>query len=43
MSKMKQNKISGSVVLLNSIYGFLAQNLSVYKNTKNAREHELPL
>ena len=31
---MKQKKISGSVVLLNSIYGFLAQNLSVYKNTK---------
>ena len=32
--KMKQKKISGSVVLLNSIYGFLAQNLSIYKNTK---------
>ena len=32
--KMKQKKILGSVVLLNSIYGFLGQNLSIYKNTK---------
>tara|TARA_B100000787_G_scaffold12608_1_gene9280 strand:- start:1920 stop:2732 length:813 start_codon:yes stop_codon:yes gene_type:complete len=31
--KMKEKKILGSVVLLNSIYGFLGQNMSLYKNT----------
>ena len=31
---MKKNKIKGSVVLLSSIYGILAQNMNVYKNTK---------
>ncbi len=31
--KMKEKKISGSVILLNSIYGFLGQNMSVYKKT----------
>ena len=30
---MKEKKILGSVVLLNSIYGFLGQNMSIYKNT----------
>ena len=32
--QMKKNKIKGSVVLLSSIYGILAQNMNVYKNTK---------
>ncbi len=31
--KMKEKKILGSIVLLNSIYGFLGQNLSIYKKT----------
>tara|TARA_B100001057_G_scaffold492224_2_gene584165 strand:+ start:9567 stop:10379 length:813 start_codon:yes stop_codon:yes gene_type:complete len=31
--KMKEKKISGSVILLNSIYGFLGQNMTLYKNT----------
>jgi len=31
--KMKEKKILGSVILLNSIYGFLGQNMSLYKNT----------
>jgi NAD(P)-dependent dehydrogenase (short-subunit alcohol dehydrogenase family) len=31
--KMKEKKIRGSIILLNSIYGFLAQNMSIYKNT----------
>ena len=31
--KMKEKKINGSVVLLNSIYGFLGQNMSIYRNT----------
>ena len=30
---MKEKKIRGSIILLNSIYGFLAQNMSIYKNT----------
>ena len=32
--KMKEKNILGSVVLLNSIYGFLGQNKEVYKNSK---------
>lgn len=31
--KMKEKKILGSVILLNSIYGFLGQNMALYKNT----------
>ena len=31
---MKKNKINGSIVLLGSIYGLIAQDLSIYKNTK---------
>lgn len=31
--KMKEKKIQGSVILLNSIYGFLGQNMTLYKNT----------
>ena len=31
--KMKEKKILGSVILLNSIYGFLGQNMTLYKNT----------
>ena len=31
--KMKEKKIKGSVVLLNSIYGFLGQKMSIYKKT----------
>ena len=31
--KMKEKKIKGSVILLNSIYGFLGQNMSIYKKT----------
>ena len=31
--KMKEKRILGSVILLNSIYGFLGQNMSIYKNT----------
>ena len=32
--QMKKDKIKGSVILLSSIYGMLAQNMNVYKNTK---------
>ena len=32
--KMKEKNIPGSVILLNSIYGFLGQNMSLYKNSK---------
>ncbi len=31
--KMKEKKILGSIILLNSIYGFLGQNMTLYKNT----------
>ncbi len=31
--KMKEKKIAGSIILLNSIYGFLGQNMSLYKKT----------
>ncbi len=32
--KMKEKKIKGSVILFGSIYGFLGQNMNLYKNTK---------
>ena len=31
---MKANKKKGSIINLGSIYGFLGQDLSIYKNTK---------
>lgn len=31
---MKENKINGSLIQLGSIYGFLGQDLSIYKNTQ---------
>jgi len=31
--KMKKKKIKGSVILFGSIYGFLGQNMNLYKNT----------
>jgi len=31
--KMKEKKIKGSVILFGSIYGFLGQNMNLYKNT----------
>ena len=33
LSENEEKKILGSVILLNSIYGFLGQNMSIYKNT----------
>jgi len=32
--QMKKEKIKGSVIMLSSIYGFLGQNMEMYKNTK---------
>ena len=40
---MKEKKILGSIILLNSIYGFLGQNMSLYKNTNIEENMNYPI